>query len=229
MNATTETDPVLRWAARRDAINRANAQHSTVPRTAPGKQRSSLNAITHGLSATTAVLPTEDQTDYEKHCRQFRDEYQPATATETQLVQEIADTAWRLEADLLARAANPPNPQAAIAFDIVDAHRLLTNLGLHSTRLSRQFNKAVDHLHALQAERRERERRQLKDAAQLLDLYKRRELPWQPSDHGFVFSLDQVERHREYLIRTNEAHHAAYSRFEAPPALMRSFVATPIT
>jgi len=40
-------------AARRDpcnraVINRANAQKSTGPRTAAGKQRSSLNALRHG-------------------------------------------------------------------------------------------------------------------------------------------------------------------------------------
>ena len=33
---------------------------------------------------------------YQFHCQQFRDEYQPAALTETQLVHEPADTAWRL-------------------------------------------------------------------------------------------------------------------------------------
>jgi hypothetical protein len=34
----------------RAAINGANAQHSTGPRTPAGKQRSSLNALRHGLA-----------------------------------------------------------------------------------------------------------------------------------------------------------------------------------
>src|SRR6202162_5370343 len=76
----------------RAVINRANSQHSTGPRTVAGKQRSSLNALRHGLTARTAVLPSEDPAAYEQHCRQFRDEYQPANATETQLVQELAET-----------------------------------------------------------------------------------------------------------------------------------------
>src|ERR1700694_979777 len=111
----------------RAATNRANAQHSTGPRTEAGKQRSSLNALRHGLTAQTAVLPTEDPAAYQRHIQQFLDEYQPATPTETQLVHDLANTAWRLnripllEADLLSRAANPPPEQAAIAFDIVDA------------------------------------------------------------------------------------------------------------
>src|SRR6202049_3685212 len=119
----------------RAAINRANAQHSTGPRTDAGKQRSSLNALRHGLTAQTAVLPSEDPAAYQRHIQQFLDEYQPATPTETQLTHELANTAWRLnripllEAQLLTRAANPPTEQAAIAFDIVDAHRALATLG----------------------------------------------------------------------------------------------------
>ena len=90
--------------------NRANAQHSTGPRSAAGKQRSALNALTHGLTARTAVLPAEDPAAYQQHHRQFHDEYRPATPTETQLVHELADTSWRmnriplLEADVLSRA-----------------------------------------------------------------------------------------------------------------------------
>jgi hypothetical protein len=85
----TETDPVLRWLARRSACpqpdvykigtpvpsraatNRANSQHSTGPRTESGKQRSSQNALRHGLTARTAVLPTEDPEAYQRHLQQF--------------------------------------------------------------------------------------------------------------------------------------------------------------
>jgi hypothetical protein len=62
-------------------------------------------------------LPTEDQAAYEQHCRHFRDEYQPANATETQLVQELADTSWRLnripllETALFARDCSPAREQ----------------------------------------------------------------------------------------------------------------------
>jgi hypothetical protein len=40
--------------------NRANAQLSTGPRTPAGKQRSSLNALRHGLTGQIVVMPTED-------------------------------------------------------------------------------------------------------------------------------------------------------------------------
>jgi hypothetical protein len=185
----------------RAAINRANSQHSTGPRTESGKQRSSLNALRHGLTARSAVLPSEDPAAYENHRRQFVDEYQPATPTETQLVGELADTSWRLnripllEADLLTRAD----------IDILDAHRLLNSLSVQSQRLSRQFQKALDQLRDIQADRRRRERRDLDDAADLFKLHKRKGIPWEPADHGFVFSKDQVERYAERALRLQEA------------------------
>jgi len=74
----------------------ANSQRSTGPRTESGKQRSSRYALRHGLAAQTAVLPNEDPEAFQRHIQQFVDEYAPATATETQLVHEIANTAWRL-------------------------------------------------------------------------------------------------------------------------------------
>ena len=213
-------------AADRAATNRANAQHSTGPRTQSGKRRSSLNALRHGLTARSAVLPTEDPVEYQQHCRGFQDEYQPATPTEAQLVKLLADTSWRLnripllEADVLSRAMNPPSEEAAIRFDIVDAHRLVGNLSLHSARLSRQFQKALDQVRNIQSERRDRERRDLRQAAALSELHKHKGIPWQPSDHGFVFSKEEVERHAERLIRQNEAYHFDYVRFDMPTRLV---------
>ena len=213
----------------RTQINRANSQHSTGPRTEAGKQRSSLNALRHGLTAASPILPSEDPAAYESQRRQLIGEYQPATPTETQFVQELMDTSWRLnripvlEADLLDRATNPPNEQARIDFDIVDAHRLINNLSIQAQRLSRQFQKALDKLREIQTDRRDRERRQLKDAAALLELHKHKGIPWEPADHGFVFSKAQVERHSDLLIRQNEARHVAYVRFEMPPQLQKSY------
>jgi hypothetical protein len=120
--------------------NRANAQHSTGPRSESGKQRSALNALTHGLTARAAVLPSEDPAAYEQHRRQFLAEYDPKTPTETQLVYELADTAWRLnrvpllEADVLSSAApSPESPAPAIA--------ALATLGLRDAASVFEFQK----------------------------------------------------------------------------------------
>ena len=204
----TTTDPIENWLARRAATNRANAKLSTGPRTESGKQRSSLNALRHGLTAQTAVLPNEDPETYQRHIQQFLDEYAPATPTETQLVHEIANTAWRLnripflEAELLSQN---PSPQTLIP--------QLATLGLHGSRLSRQFQKAVEQLRDIQDERRHLERRQLTEAAELFLRHQRKGLPWDPADFfseqpGFVFSQEQIERHARKLMRQNPAFYA---------------------
>src|SRR5580698_10438501 len=214
--------PVLSWSrgtqvsatatTSRAAINRANSRHSTGPRTPAGKQRSSINALRHGLMAARAVLPSEDRTAYDAHCRGFFEEYEPATPTETQLVQEVADTAWRisrvplLEAALLDRADS----------DIVNAHRALATLGLHYQGLSRQFQKSLDTLREIQSDRAERQRRDLKDAAALLELHKHKGIPWEPADHGFVFSKHDVERFAQRTMRLNESLHIEHVRFHMP-------------
>ena len=208
--------------ARRAAVNRANSAHSTGPRTESGKQRSSLNALSHGLTARTVVLPTEDPDTYQRHIQQFLDEYAPATPTETQLVHEIANAAWRLnripflEADLFSQN---PNPQALIP--------MLATLGLHGSRLSRQFQKAVEQLRDIQDERRRLERRQLTEAAEIFLRHHRKGLSsepasvpspeWVPSDDGFVFSKQQVERHARQLMRQNPTCYAAHPRLQTDP------------
>ena len=170
---------------------------------------------------------TEDPAAYQLHCRQFFDEYQPGTPTETQLTQELADTSWRinripsLEAALLDRAANPPSDQARIEFDIVDAHRALATLGMHYQRLSRQFQKTVDHLREIQSERRLQQERHLKRAAALLELHKHKGIPYDPavlfSEDGFVFSKDQVEALAQRLMRLNESRHIEHVLFHMQP------------
>jgi hypothetical protein len=80
----------------RAAANKANAQHSTGPRTEAGKQRSKMNALRHGLTGQTIVLPAEDHSTYQRHSQSFLDEYKPKGATETHLVQSLIDASWQL-------------------------------------------------------------------------------------------------------------------------------------
>ncbi len=202
--------------AARTRANRANALLSTGPRTAAGKQRSSQNALSHGLTSRSPVLATEDPASYQRHCRQLFDEHQPATPTETQITQELADTAWRLnripflEAELLSQT---PNPQTLIP--------QLATLGLHSQRLSRQFQKTLGMLREIQDERRREQERQLKRAAALLELHKRRGIPYDPVQDGFVFSKDQIEAFAQRLRRLNESRHIEHVLFHMQPPIQR--------
>ncbi len=79
---------------------------------------------------------------------------------------------------------------------IVDVSRVLATLGVRSGWLSRQFQKALDHLREFQAERAESEYHQL-SAAAMLQLHKRKRFPRQPADDGFVFSEEHIEQFSE--------------------------------
>lgn len=93
--------------------NRANAQHSTGPRTEAGKQTSSRNAEKHNLTGGTAFVEGEDRQAYEAHCQKQVYQHQPAAEHEIFLVQEMADAMWRLkrarrmESELLEQSLNP--------------------------------------------------------------------------------------------------------------------------
>ena len=64
---------------RQIAANRANAQRSTGPRTPNGKTRAAQNALKHGLTATTPVLPDEDPEAFAGLRQEVFEQYNPAT------------------------------------------------------------------------------------------------------------------------------------------------------
>jgi hypothetical protein len=82
---------------RRLAANRRNALRSTGPRTAAGKQRSSRNALKHGLCASSAVrLPGECEAAYETFAAELRADLSPRTAIDEHLFQQLTTLLWRL-------------------------------------------------------------------------------------------------------------------------------------
>jgi len=90
--------------------NRENAKKSTGPKTDEGKQRSSQNALTHGVYAIESVIPGEDPADFDKLCTEFGLRYDPEGPYERSLVRQMADAEWRmrrtmrLEADFIKSA-----------------------------------------------------------------------------------------------------------------------------
>ena len=76
--------------------SRENAKHSTGPRTEEGKQRSSQNALKHGLLAKRTVIPGEDPAEFDAHLTRFQETFNPSNAYEAGLVRQMADADWRL-------------------------------------------------------------------------------------------------------------------------------------
>jgi uncharacterized protein YaiL (DUF2058 family) len=212
----------------RAEINRANSQNSTGPRTPAGKQRSSLNALRHGLTGHVIVLPSEDHAAYQTHTQRLFDDLQPKGALEEQLVQSLADTSWRinrvaaLETNLLSLgiheqsnkiSTDHPEVQTALAMaaSVREQIRALSNLSSHEHRLSRQFERTLQQLREIQAERREKEKGQMEKAARILQLHQDEGIPYNPADDGFVFSNDEIETSIRRTDRLREANNAYYA------------------
>ena len=151
--------------------NRANAQHSTGPSSPEGKLKSSHNALKTGLTGRTILLPTDDAAAYENFVEILKRKYQPTEAYEKHLVQNIADTEWRLlriptletgyfalgRHELAGECAHEPNEQvrAAMLEALIDRtyKKDLRNLALQERRLRAQLAKFVAELKQLQEDR----------------------------------------------------------------------------
>ena len=98
----------------RAEINRANAQHSTGPKSAIGKLRSSQNSFQHGLYSKQPILPGEDPAEFDHLRATLRNEHQPANTVEEILVDELAQHFWRMRRfrELEARSLQPENLDA---------------------------------------------------------------------------------------------------------------------
>ena len=81
---------------RQIAANRANALHSTGPKTPEGKAAVRHNAMRHALLARDVVLPEEDLDAFEDLLNQVRAELSPVGRIEELLVDRIVNIMWRL-------------------------------------------------------------------------------------------------------------------------------------
>ena len=159
--------------------NRRNAKRSSGPRTEDGKVAASQNARTHGLSARDTVIAGENPKKYRAFLRDLTGEFQPATPSEFDLVQTLADAAWRLrramrlETALLglrlqgarSRYALPahqrvssedPLHQQLLGSSLIhDAHDsdTLSKLSRYEMRLTRRYFQALAHLNEVRERR----------------------------------------------------------------------------
>jgi hypothetical protein len=143
---------------------------STGPRTEAGKAISSLNAVRTGLTGRTVLLPSDDAEAYHRHVSAYESAYRPVGLRETELVQSLADTQWRLqripglEMALYARgrqefAESYLDQDIALRANLIDLdvhlkyEKQLRNLQLQESRLHRRYEKEMAELRQLQQER----------------------------------------------------------------------------
>ena len=208
-------------SAVRIEANRNNAQFSTGPRTAEGKQHSAMNAVRHGLTSAAAFLPNEDPQAYQEFCRELIDDLRPKGALELQLARAMADTQWRLnrcrsiEQVLLAAEPDRGNEPDAIARFQRDQVESLNKFSMYEQRLTRNFQATLKQFRELQAGRLHREEQDLQAAAKILKHCQSKQIPYDPAADGFVFSTAEIEawmRRRDHLDEVQPANNTGITR-----------------
>jgi hypothetical protein len=141
---------------------------ATGPTTPEGKARASLNALRHGLSGQTVLMPWEDQAAFKAHCDEIMASLAPVGKLETDCAQGIANDQWRLNR---ARAVDNnmfalghfeqepetghPQIDAAIicARAFRDHSKTFVNLSLYEQRINRSLEKNFARFRTLQYDR----------------------------------------------------------------------------
>ncbi len=140
----------------RAAANRANAQHSTGPKTPEGKANVKFNALRHGACAQQIVLPGEDLDAYEALGQELLGAWQPANIHELKLVRSLQENQWRAarlraaETNLLALGViehigqfeeydEPVRRALAQAASFRANARYLDQISRHETRILKQL------------------------------------------------------------------------------------------
>ncbi len=136
------------------SANQANAQHSTGPKSESGKAASCQNNFRYGLTGSSfTVLDSEDQDEFDRVLSGLRFEHQPATMTESILVEKMAQSYW------LSKRALDLQDQCATDEDLtLDQQQKQLALFLrYQTTHDRAFHRALNDLLKLRAEKRRNE------------------------------------------------------------------------
>ena len=140
------------------------------PRTPEGKRISSMNAVKTGLTGRTVLLPSDDADAYRELIAAYQRAYSPVGLRETELVQSMADTQWRLqripglESAIYAKgryefAEAHAEEELAMRKALIDLdthlkyEKQLRNLQLQESRLHRRYEKESAELRQLQKNR----------------------------------------------------------------------------
>ncbi len=180
--------------------NLANAQHSTGPRTETGKAVSSQNALKHGLTAQTVLLPGEDEAAYRKMCEGTFEKFAPACTPEQELIQLLCDTQWRLSRCGRIEAA-------ILSADVVD-FRAIDIMSKHEARLKKQYSVTLNEARDMIDLRLQREQSEMREAMSVRRADQINGCTTNLEDLGFVFSVAQVDaaiRNDDTLVGAKKA------------------------
>ena len=109
------------------------------PKTPEGKRRSSMNALKHGLHATSpqamASIAERIDADYAETLRKMRLYYQPMDPVEDELVSRIARCVWRLAItsgmEERQLGLNPVPGKPSVSYEKILRLEILVDIHLH--------------------------------------------------------------------------------------------------
>jgi len=154
---------------------RANGAKSRGPTTPEGKEKSSRNALKHGLTAGAAniLLDCEDPDEFEQTFNKLHGIHEPATPAENDIVEEMVAASWRIRRmwtietnlfniEILTQQSSPsvsegadPGIHLAMAYrTLSDDSRSLALASRYEARLQRLYDRAYKTLRELQQERK---------------------------------------------------------------------------
>jgi hypothetical protein len=133
--------------------NQQNATLSTGPKTPEGKAAAARNSNKHGLSGAFTVLPHEDQDEFDVLLACLRDEFRPANGHEAFLVEQMAQSRWRLSRarrletamfdQMLMGEISLDDPDQKIAAKLLaGGDRALATIQRYATAAERSYYKA---------------------------------------------------------------------------------------
>jgi len=148
-----DSQPATSASPRKIEANRRNAQHSTGPKTAEGKAKSSQNAIKHGIFFKQLVNGASPETvaELETLAADMREYYQPIGRLEEMLVEKIV-----VENARYARILGFEQEELSRRYAFFGA--AVDRVGRYTTSTSRALFRAIEELDRVQAARKARDR-----------------------------------------------------------------------
>jgi hypothetical protein len=139
---------------RRVQSSKANGALSKGPSTPAGKERSSLNALRHGLCAKCIVLDHESNENFLILLQQHVDRFQPANEVEVGMLEEMCAAYWRqrrawaietalLDKQIALQPGETATDRMAAAFDRLAASPTLPLLHRYEARQHTMYQRAL--------------------------------------------------------------------------------------
>ena len=138
------------------SANNENARKSTGARTAAGKTRASMNALTHGLTAEKVVIEGEVPEDFEAFRQDVYQHLEPVGFLEKQLVERVAVCLWRLRR-IPGLESETFGFMGILGGAFESMVRPMTGLSRYEGGIERSLYRALHELERLQKERQDRQ------------------------------------------------------------------------